>query len=179
MRGIPTVILLLFILFVYQMIFMDSTTVDHYFSPTFKGNSYFFQTPFPNKSKLEIHPFFTKKKHGSVENLWQLRFDEGFHKMLVGSLLVCDHTNRFRVFLSHSIHVWHIYPHFANQPLNVGRYTSPMDAMGFMATKIPARCAWWERWRWGLLINGRSIEILFFFLTGYLIGILMMANYIP
>ena len=67
--------------------------------------------------------------------------------MLVGSLLVCDHTNRFRVFLSHSIHVRHIYPHFANQPLNVGRYpVRPMDAMGFMAAKNPfPRCAWWEK----------------------------------
>lgn len=31
--------------------------------PNVKGNSYFFQTPFPSKSKLEIQPFFTGKTH--------------------------------------------------------------------------------------------------------------------
>ena len=149
------------------VIFMDSTIVNRHFFPAFKGNSYFFQTPFPSKSKLEIHPFFTEKTNmdlsrtfgswglmkASIRCWWVLYLSA---ITLTGSVF----------FESHSIHVRHIYLHVANQPLNVGRYTSPMDAMGFMAAKNPARCAWWEKWRWGLLINGRSIEILFFLLVG-------------
>ena len=63
------------------------------------------------------------------------------------------------VYFSHTIHVWYIYLHLVDfYGKLAGKYTSPMDAMGFNCDTLQIQTPKPEGHRYGLMVEGHPIR---------------------